>query len=95
MFNGEPMRNRMISAHPYLKITEAASLDELKTAKLSALMNAHNAHAVILPNVIARNAVRNHNNCDMLITNNVQISGGGSWRPQSAPTRSTSSSTLC
>ena len=77
MFNGEPMRNRMISAHPYLKITEAASLDELKTAKLSALMNAHNAHAVILPNVIARNAVRNHNNCDMLITNNVQISGGG------------------
>lgn len=71
------MRNRMISAHPYLKITEAASLDELKTAKLSALMNAHNAHAVILPNVIARNAVRNHNNCDMLITNNVQISGGG------------------
>ena len=77
MFEGEPMRNRMMSAHPYLKVTEAANMGTMKTTKLSALMNAHDAYAVILPNVIARNAVRNDNNCDVLITNNVQISGGG------------------
>ena len=45
MFSGEPMKNRMISRHPYLRVAEGGTLGEMKTAKLTDLMTAHGAHA--------------------------------------------------
>ena len=77
MFSGEPMKNRMISRHPYLRPVEAGNLGEMRTAKLTDLMTEHGAHAIILPSSVARAAVLQPNNCDAIVTNNIQISGGG------------------
>ena len=77
MFSGEPMKNRMISRHPYLRVAEGGTLGEMKTAKLTDLMTAHGAHAIILPSSVARAAVLQPNNCDAIVTSNIQISGGG------------------
>lgn len=77
VFNGEPMKQRILNTHPYLRITEAGKLSEMSSAKISSLFDEFGAEAIILPIATAQAVVLHANNCDVSITAPVQVSGGG------------------
>ena len=93
MFKGDPLKKRMETAHPYLKVNEDYSMGNMTQLALGKLLADNQALAEILPANVARNVVLQKQNCDVTVTSSVFTAGGGFMT--SVESACTSSSTGC
>ena len=77
MFKWDPLKKRMETAHPYLKVNEDYSMGNMTRLALGKLLADNQALAEILPANVARNVVLQKQNCDVTVTSSVFTAGGG------------------